>query len=290
MSIPPFYKNLGKQSKDLLTKDYEKALPSLKFDSKAENEVLFSVEAKRDAKTGEFLVDPFQYKYEVSERGLTFVGKASSNRKLTGEFSIVDKFVQGLKLTGSLSTTLVNKPDQGVDNNVKLGTEYSRDMAAFTGEIEIVKRNTSLTGVLGNKTYAIGGEVGMNLQDGGPNKLEGAASYTAGNFVVTASLKDKFNSLGSSFFRKINDDNSVAGEFEYKLNNAETSFVVGGHHKFDKDTSIKAKVNSRGVVSTSYIQNFRKNVRGVFSVEVDALNLNKGDAHKIGFGLTLTDE
>jgi len=295
MATPPLYKNLGKLAKDLLNKDYEKNLPSLKLDTKAENEVSLSVEGKRDVKTGEFVVDPFQYKYDSAERGYTFVGKATSNRKLTAEFSVIDKLAKGLKVVTTFSTILVHKADQVPDNAVKLGLEYTRDNVAATSDFELVKKDryattANITTVVGNKTFALGGEVGVNLVDATPSKYDSVASYTVGNFVVTGSLRDKFNTIGSSFYRKVNDDTSLAGEFSFKINNSDSSFVVGGQRKLDKDTSVKAKLNSDGIVSLSYIQQLRKNVRAVFSTEINALNLNKPDAHKIGFGITFTDE
>jgi len=295
MATPPLYKNLGKQSKDLLSKDYEKSLPSLKLETKAENEVSLSVEGKRDAKSGEFVVDPFQYKYDFAERGYSFVGKATSNRKLTGEFSVIDKLAKGLKVVTTVSTVLAARADQASDNSVKLGLEYTRDNLAATSDFELVKKDryattANITGVVGNKTFAIGEEVGINLIDASPTKYDSVASYTVGNFVVTGSLREKFNTIGSSFYRKVSDDTSLAGEFSFKINNSDASFVVGGQHKLDKDTSIKAKLNSNGVASLSYIQQLRKNVRAVFSTEINAFNLDKPDAHKIGFGITVTDE
>jgi len=290
MAAPPLYKNVGKQAKDLLTKDFEKNLPSLKLETKAENEVALSVEGRRDPKTGEFTVDPFQYKYDFAEGGYSFVAKATSNRKLTGEFSVIDKLAKGLKVVTTVSTTLVNKPDQVPDNAVKLGLEYTRDNVSATSDFELVKRTANITGVVGNKTVAIGGEVEVNLVDAAPSKYNGIAAYTVGNFVVTGSLRDKLNTFGSSFYRKVNDNTSLAGEFAFKFNNNDAIFVVGGQHKLDKDTSVKAKLSSDGVVSLSYIQQLRKNVRAVFSADINALNLNKADAHKIGFGVTFTDE
>jgi len=295
MSTPPLYKDLGKQPKDLLSKDFEKSLPSLKLETKAENEVFLSIEAKRDAKGGEFIVDPFQYKYAFADRGYSFVGKATSNRKLTGEFSVIDKLAKGLKVVTTVSTVIANKPNQDPDNSVKLGLEYTRDNIAATSDFELVRKDkytttANITGVVGNKTLAIGGELGVNLVDAQPTKYDSIASYTVGNFVVTGSLKDRFGTIGSSFFRKINDDTSLAGEFSYKLNTNDTSFVVGGQHKFDKDASVKVKLNSNGIASLSYIHQLRKNIRAVFSTEINASNLDKADAAKVGFGITYTDE
>jgi len=241
-------------------------------------------------KTGEFIIDPFQYKYDFVESGYSFVGKATSNRKLTGEFSVIDKLAKGLKVTTSVSAVLSNKPDQAPASAVKLGLEYTRDNISTTSDFELIERTANITAVVGNKTIAIGGEVEVNLVDASPSKYNGIVAYTVGNFVVTGSLRDKLKTFGSSFYRKINDNTALAGEFAFKFNTNDALFVVGAHHKLDKDTSIKSKLSSDGVVSLSYIQQLRKNVRAVFSADVNALNLNKADAHKIGFGVTFTDE
>jgi len=290
MATPPLYKNVGKHAKDLLTKDFEKNLPSLKLETKAENEVALSIEGRRDPKTGEFIIDPFQYKYDFVESGYSFVGKATSNRKLTGEFSVIDKLAKGLKVTTSVSAVLSNKPDQAPASAVKLGLEYTRDNISTTSDFELIERTANITAVVGNKTIAIGGEVEVNLVDAAPSKYNGIVAYTVVNFVVNVSLRDKLKTFGSSFYRKINDNTALAGEFAFKFNTNDALFVVGAHHKLDKDTSIKSKLSSDGVVSLSYIQQLRKNVRAVFSADVNALNLNKADAHKIGFGVTFTDE
>jgi voltage-dependent anion channel protein 2 len=290
MAAPPLYKNIDKHAKDLLTKDYEKSFPSVKVESKADNEVHYSVEARKDTKTGEFVVDPLSYKYNFIERGMSLVVKANTNRKLIAELSVTDKFAKGLKVVTALGSTFVSKPDQNPENSAKLGLEYVRDNFASNSEFELFKKIASVAAVVGNKTVAVGGEVELNLNDGTPTKYNTAASYNAGSFYLTASLTDKFQTLGSSFFRKVNDNTSLAGEFAYKLNSADTSFTVGVHHKIDKDSSLKAKFNNRGVVTLGYLHYLRKNIRAGYTLEVDASNLNKADASKLGFGLTFTDE
>jgi len=290
MSVPNLYKNIGKQANDLLTKDFEKNLPSVKVETKAENEVTFTIQGRRDPKTLEFIIDPFQYKYDLVDKGLSFIAKANSNRKLTGELTVTDKFAKGLKFVAGASTSLTTKPDQNPDNETKIGLEYTRDNLAATVDYEFFKRMASTSVVVGHKGINLGGDLEFNLVDGVPTKYSTAASYTAGNFVVTGSLRDKFHTFGSSFFRKVNDNVSVGGEFLYKLQSSDTTFNAGGSYKLDKDTIVKGKISNKGIVSLSYIQNLRKNVRAVFSTEVDAFNLSKPDGHKVGFGITLTDE
>jgi len=290
MAIPSFFKNLGKSTKDLLTKDYEQNLPALKFETKTDNNATVTIEARRDTKKDEVIVDPFQIKRELPERGFTFIGKATTNRRLTGEFSVSDKIAKGLKLTTSASTILVTKPDQNPENTAKLSIEYTRDNLAVTADLELVKRVAYVSTVIGNKSLALGGEIEANLLDGILSKYNVTGAYYANNFVLNAFARDQLQSIGSSFFRKVSDNYAAGGEFTYRLNASDATFTLGGECKFDKDSSMKAKVDSKGILSLSYIHNFRKNIRSVFSTQIDALHLNKGDAMRIGFGLTITDE
>jgi len=291
MAVPPFYKDLGKRVKDLLTKDFEQHLPSLKVETKTENNVTVTIEGRRDTKKDEFIIDPFQYKCELPERGFTFITKASSNRRVTGEFSVMDKVIKGLKLTTTASAILVTKPDQNPENTAKLSLEFTRENLAATADFELVKRVSSCSAVFGNKNFALGGEIEANLIDGTFSKYNLSGSYTNNNnFIVHGFIRDYLSTFGSSFYRKVNDNYCLAGEFTYRLNASDASFAIGGERKFDKDSSVKAKLDSKGTASFSYIHNLRKNVRAVFSTQIDTLHFNKGDAMKIGYGLTITDE
>jgi len=288
MDTPVFYKNLGKTSKDLLSKDFERNAPSFKFETKAENGVLFSVEAKR-TNSGEFIVDPFQYKFESPERGLTIVGKANSNRKLSAEVSIADRLAKGLKFNTLVALVLVDKEEKN-NRAAKVGFEYTRENLAATSEFELLRRTAAATAVIGKKGIAVGVETELDLSSFEFNQLNTSASYTSGKVTLTGFTRSKFDAIGGSFFQKVNDNASVAAEVSYKLSgNDSAAFSLGGAYKLDKDTSVKGKVNSDGVVSLSYAQMLRKNVRAVFSTDINTKQLHK-DAHQVGFGFSVTDE
>jgi len=289
MAVPPLYKDIGKSVKDTLEKDYEKYTPSIKLESKTENET-FTFAGKRDPATNAFTVDPVSFKYDLKERGITFLGKLDSKRKICTELSLSDKLTQGLKVFVALDYTLPIKPEQSLDSGANLGVEYKRENLTATTELELVKRKANLTAVVGNKTIAGGFEVGLDLNDGVPSAYNLAAQYVNGSTTLFGAVREQFNTLRGGFHRKISDQVSVAADFDVKRLKNETNFTLGSYYSIDKESAVKAKLNTKGVVTVSYLHNFKKNIRGVFTMEADAFNLNKPDSAKIGFGLTFTDE
>jgi len=307
MSIPHFIKNINKHCEDLIKKDFDFNLPSIKVETKAENNATFTFEGKRvigskDVKEGEFLIDPFQYRYEVPEWGLAFIGNARSNRKLGFEVSVKNRFATGLKISTSVATTLANKGEPNQDNAAKFGFEYARDNVATTGDMEFFKRIVNLSAVVGNKTYNAGGEVEADLFNGVINEYNLIAAYNPGGFVVTGfgnvvavvpkddTKTTPGTTIGTTIYKKMNESTTVGAKIGYKLNGTDVTAIIGGERKLDKDTTIKVKADYKGPISFSYVQNVRKNVRIALATEINLLNLNKPDAHKFGVGFTLTDE
>jgi len=62
--------------------------------------------------------------------------------------------------------------------------------------------------------------------------------------------------------------------------------TLGAIHALDADTKVQAKADSKGLVSANYIQTIKPGVKGIASVQLDALNL-AGDSHKFGLSLIL---
>jgi len=193
MAVPPLFKDIGKTVKDTLEKDYEKNTPSIKLESKTENET-FTFEGRRDPATNTFAVDPFSFKYDFKERGITFLGKVNSSRKISTEFALTDKLTQGLKLTAALNTTLA-KPDQNVDTGAKVGVEYKRDNLTATTELELVKRTANLSAVVGNKNISGGFEVALDLNDGVPSAYNLATQYVNGSNTICGFIRDQLKTL-----------------------------------------------------------------------------------------------
>lgn len=108
-----------------------------------------------------------------------------------------------------------------------------------------------------------------------------AARYNGGKFAVTAvSTGLKGDDVQATYTQAVNDNLNVAGTFSTKGN----TFSVGGAYKVDADSSVRGKVNSKGVVNVGYSRQVTKGSSINAGFEVDT---NDVDKRKFGLSLKL---
>ena len=77
------------------------------------------------------------------------------------------------------------------------------------------------------------------------------------------------------------------GELCKAAKKSDVGLTFGCAYKLDKDTSIKAKVDSDGILSTSYKQKVSSITTLTLAAAVDTVNLNESK-HKFGMMLSIT--
>lgn len=109
-----------------------------------------------------------------------------------------------------------------------------------------------------------------------------AASYVMGASTLTASIKGlSGDDLTATVGHTVSDDFKVAGTFTSK----DQKFALGAGYTLDSTSSIKAKVNSDGVVSVGYARKMTPKASLTAGFQVDT---NDMDSRKFGVALSVS--
>lgn len=223
---------------------------------------------------------------ELSMKFAAFPGgvvtsKLFTNGKKTSEAVVERMGVDGLKLTVLAG--------QSAKANMLLGTvEYQHKAATLTAGADGVGRVAHASGTVGRAgvTAGVAGEYDYGAQavrrvDCGVHYCVDADSEVC---VVSA---DKGQAARVSCATRARGGVLLAGEVVYEKASNSAVATVGGKVALDRDTVVKARLTSGGVLSASYIQSIRANTTLTLSQQV---NVSKPDKASQKFGLSLVIE
>jgi len=100
------------------------------------------------------------------------------------------------------------------------------------------------------------------------------------------STKGKFSEVCLSVYHDVSPVAQVAAQVNLGIKGDVKELALGGLYSLDADSKVQGKVDAKGLFSANYIQIIRPGVKGIASVQVDALNF-AGDSHKFGLSLIL---
>lgn len=180
--------------------------------------------------------------------GATITSKLFTTGNMTHE-AVLDKLgVNGLKLTflGGMGSRQI-----GVTT-----MEYMNKNVALTTAMDVVSgpvAHATLTAGSNAFTCGVEGEYDTSTKE-----------FKKGNFVVnysdgkeseaTVTVLNKGDSAKLAYSHDARPDLSIAGEFAYNRKADAKQLTMGIKYKVDSDTTLKAKINSEGMFSASYIQ------------------------------------
>eukprot|EP00281_Chroomonas_sp_CCMP1168_P034684 CAMPEP_0206241546 /NCGR_PEP_ID=MMETSP0047_2-20121206/16550_1 /ASSEMBLY_ACC=CAM_ASM_000192 /TAXON_ID=195065 /ORGANISM="Chroomonas mesostigmatica_cf, Strain CCMP1168" /LENGTH=282 /DNA_ID=CAMNT_0053666443 /DNA_START=27 /DNA_END=875 /DNA_ORIENTATION=- len=171
----------------------------------------------------------------------------------------------------------------------KVAADYKHDLFTASASVDTVKSVAALNGVMGFKNVAVGvssaytykGKTGWSTP-----ALSG--QYTGGNYEVGVSVEKLGDKLGLTYHQKVSKELSGALLLEQETvpkgggKMTSLNLVLGGNLVLDKDSSVKAKVDSSGVVSAAYSQKIRPQMTLKLTGEINTAKLSASNAHKIG--------
>ena len=109
-----------------------------------------------------------------------------------------------------------------------------------------------------------------------------AASYSMGPTTLTGSMKGlNADDLTATVAHEVNSDLQVASTFSSQ----DSKFALGGSYKIDGASSIKAKVNSDGLVDVGYAYQLTPSSSLAAGLQVDTNNM---DSRKFGVSMSLS--
>ncbi|KAF9026143.1 voltage-dependent ion-selective channel [Hymenopellis radicata] len=288
--VPPSWKDLGKSSNDLLSKDFPFTSAALEVKTKTPSGVVFKVGGSQDNKTG-IITSDLESKYNHKPYGFTYTQAWTTSNLLKSQFELENSFAKGLKI--DLNTTL--QPDKGSKSAV-LNAAFKQSGFHTRAALDIYKGPTfTADTVVGRDGFLVGAEAAYNVTDGKVSRYAAAVGYNAADYAVTVHGLNNFKTFTASYYHRVNSDVEAGAKAVYdsKVTHGGVALEVGGKTVLDRvsGASVKAKINSVGVVALGYSQTIRPGVKASFGLALDTQKFNDvtpnvGPMHKVGASFT----
>ncbi|CAK9195528.1 unnamed protein product [Sphagnum jensenii] len=268
-----YYSDIGRKTKDLLTKDYT-------YDQK------FTVST-------------------TTESGLTFTTRGAKyrndffgdvttsfkNKNITTELKVdtqsnifatvmVDDCAPGAKAVFSFTI-----PDH---HSGKIELQYCHEYGSVTGGIGLTSSPiVEATGCVGSDGFAFGGEMAFDTALGCLTKYNAGVGFTKPDFSASLIVADKGDLLKASYLHTVSPTTktTVAAEIAHKISQNENTFTVGGLYELDTITMLKTRMNNHGKLAALLQHEWRPKSLLTISGEVDTKALDKHA--KIGLAFSL---
>eukprot|EP00249_Psilotum_nudum_P020220 c27608_g1_i1 orf=196-1026(+) len=271
---PGLFSDIGKKAKDLLTKDYN-------YDQK------FSITSCTSI--------GLAFTTTAIKKGEPFLGDVSAkfrNKNVTTEFKVdtssnvigtvtVDEAAPGLKSVMNFTI-----PDQ---RSGKVELQYIHDYTGVSSSIGLTPSPiVDFSGVVGTSELAAGGEVGFDTAKGLFTKYNAGLIFSKPDFTSALMLTDKGDTVKASYVHTLNPltNSTVGAEMSHSFSRNENTFTVGGLYMLDPLTTVKARLNNRGMLAGLIQHEWRPKSVVTISGEVDSRALDQ--SAKLGFSLALS--
>lgn len=219
----------------------------------------------------------------VPAPGATVTSKLFTSGKMTHEAVLERIGVDGLKLTalGGMSS----KENLGVAS-----VEYLHKSATLTAGLDAVRKTANITATAGSSgkfALTAGVEAQYDTVAKEVTKCDVIANYSDGkDSEATLATIGKGEAVKLTYSHSIRPDLGVAVEFMYDRAAEAKLVTVGTKYEVDRDSSLKTKVSSDGIMSASFIQKIRHNTTLILSHRFDAKSMDVAD-RKIGLSLVI---
>lgn len=278
VSPPPFYNELGKSAKDLFNRGYNFDTVKIDVKTKTPTGVEFSCGGTSHIDSGKVL-GTLETKYKFKEYGINFSEKWNTSNVLATEVS-VDNFLKGSKF----ATEGTFAPQTG-DKTLKIKAEYRNNYLAFNSDADFKTATPLITasGVLHYNGWLVGLLSKFDTKDSKLKSNNLALGYTTKEFVIHTNVSDG-KLYSGHIYQKVNPFLETGIELAWSSENNDTKFGLGCKYAWDRDTTIRAKVNNSSQIGLGFAHKLRDGITITLSTLIDGKNFNQG-GHKVGMGI-----
>lgn len=273
----------GKVAKDLLSKDYDVGKTKVEVKMKTSNGVTFTPIA---TKTGESPSGSLAAKYSFMP-WLEGEATLGTNGSLDLTLEAVDALTKGLVLKAECAKAAADKPALLASAN--LIAEYKSDAFSCKTSYDCYKNDLLACVTTAVSDITCGVDCSYCVTKGSLTKYAAAAQFVQPDFTAMTKYEAKGGkgTLSCSYFHKVSGDMQVGVAVAKPLAKPDMNIEFGCAYKLDKDTSVKAKVDSEGVMCTSYKLKVSPITTMTLAAQVDTVNL-ADNKHKFGLQLNIT--
>jgi len=284
---PPSWKDVGKLSNDLLTKDYPKPGQSLEVNTKAPNGVAFKVTGHQNPKNDAVTADA-EIKHVDPTLGTTTTFTWSGANVLKGQIELENKPAKGLKFETISSVA----PESNLLTAI-FNTQYKAPGVQARGSFDLSKGPLFTGDVVAMRDgFLLGGEATYDVHEAQIKHYNFATGYSNPEYSITIHALANLSKFSASYYHKVNRDVEAGAQAIYnsKSSSNTVNIEVGCKTYLDNAAFIKAKMNSAGVLGLGYTQALRPGVQLGLGIMVDTKHLGKATepskpAHNIGLTL-----
>jgi len=279
-----FWRDLGKTSKDLLEKDFPTDTWGVEIEAKAPNDVKFKSTASR--KPDGTTAASFEPTLSFKEHGVEFKGTFKTDKTLTGEISLENKLVDGVKVA-------LNGESKGDKNTVKTSLDYkNKRFGTFSAAFSYPNKgnpfvNVNATGsheafTLGaNLDYGLGSAAGVTAWNA--KLLFKAPSYS---FMLYGNNKAGDDTVaGVNYLHSVRTDLDLVTDVQIdtsKLGDVPRLKLLAKWNR-DSLTTLKAKIDSESSkLQWSVTQKLSPDVSVVFGSEHSLAGSGAGSSKVAG--------
>ncbi|CAO3671132.1 unnamed protein product [Umbelopsis vinacea] len=281
MSVPVAFNDIGKASKDLLSKDFPVGSAKLEVKTTAPNGVTFKVNGLRDNKSGVIIGD-LETKYADKAKGITFTEAWTTSNHLNGKIELENNLAKGLKL--EILTSLLPSVNQ---KTAKVNATYKQPNVHTVASLDVFKTHFSVNTVVGHEGFLAGGEVAYDVLNGKISRYNATFGYSAPVYSVAVHATNNLSHFAASYYHRVNSDIEASGKAAWDSKGTNpVALEVGAKLQLDATAFVKAKISNTGVVGLGYTQTLRPGVKASVGASVDTSKLNE-NAHKLGFAFTI---
>jgi len=275
------FADIGKEARDLLSKNYQLGSVKLEGSTKSKSGFAFTtdVNATDSGKVAGSLEIKLPAKYNA-----TMTEKWNTDNVIKTNVAIADQPLPGVKAECEVSFTPTTGKKEG-----KLKTTYKCPggwiHSTHDVELDPARPVVHLSAVTGYKGWLLGGSLSYDVSNQSKEADGLAIAYQGEDFAVHATAGD-WDRFDAGAHHKVSDSLQWAAALGWK-GTGSPSFSTGINYAVDADSTVKAKVDNSLVLGLSYITNVSDGVKATMSASVNATDLNAG-GHKIGLGLNLS--
>ncbi|XP_017488368.1 PREDICTED: voltage-dependent anion-selective channel protein 2-like [Rhagoletis zephyria] len=280
---PPTYGDLGKQARDIFSKNYHVGAVKLDLKTKTSSNVEFAVAGTSINDTGRVNAS-FETKYLFKDWGCTLKEKWTTDNTILTEVSFQDQLVKGSKILVNANIAPQSGKKTGAVKTSLKGECFNTNVDF---DFDSLNNGTVINGslVLGHQGWLAGANLSFNPQQGKLNKTNFALGYQDKDIQVHTNVSDGKEFLGS-LYQKINKNLDGAISVSCTTGNSTPIFSLGGLYRMDEETQIKARINNKNMIGLAFVRTLRPGIAFTLNAIIDGKNFNQG-GHKLGMGIDL---
>uniref|UniRef100_A0A9J2PMM4 Voltage-dependent anion-selective channel protein 3 n=1 Tax=Ascaris lumbricoides TaxID=6252 RepID=A0A9J2PMM4_ASCLU len=262
---PPAYVDLGKDAKDLFTKEYNHGFLKVETTTRAgeKEEVEFKTGAVHTIASGR-MAGNLDVKYKIPSYGITLTEKWNTDNMLGTIIEVQDQFARGLKLT--------------------LDSSYAPQVGKRTGKVKAEWAAESA-----KVTCDLGLDVGPILNVAAVAAHQGwllAFGRTGPNYTLHSFVNDG-QEFGASLYHRAAHNVEVGAQLGWTVGDQGARFALAAKYCPAKDLELKAKVDNQSKVAFAATHHLTNQLKLILSTQFGLNTLNEG-GHKFGLGLVYT--